>query len=104
MIKDAVKGILKAKGMTQSDLAKKLGISQETISRQIGGNPTLKTITDIANALDVDIRELFRPTKGGELLNGFVQYKDKVYVINNRKDLESLLEKLNTQTNYTKLD
>lgn len=91
MIKDAVKDILKSKGMTQSDLAEKLGTSQETVSRQIGGNPTLKTIKDIANALEVDIRELFYPTKGSELLNGFVQYKDKVYTINNAADLKNLL-------------
>lgn len=49
--------------ISQKDLAGKLNVKQETISRQISGNPTLKTLIDIANALDVEVRDLFVSTK-----------------------------------------
>ncbi|MEO0507688.1 MAG: helix-turn-helix transcriptional regulator [Bacteroidota bacterium] len=97
MIRNTVKQILKNKGMTQSDLAEKLGTTQETVSRQLGGNPTLKTLTEIATALEVDIRELFTSTtdKGG--IYGFVEFDDKVHTVRSQFDLEKLLELLKSQ-------
>ena len=89
MIKEAVKAILKDKKMTQLDLANKLNVKQETISRTLSGNPTLKSITDIAEALEVDVIELFKGTS--ESLNGFVEYKGNVHRIHSSEDLEKLL-------------
>ncbi len=93
MIKENVKAILKEKGMTQIDLAEKLNVKQETISRTLSGNPTLKSISDIAKALDVDIRELFISTSDN--LNGFIEYENDIYKISSVKDLEDLIRKIN---------
>ena len=54
-----------AKGKSREDLASAVGVSKTTISNISTETslPTIKLLVDIANALDVDIRELFMPTK-----------------------------------------
>lgn len=56
-----IKRICKDKGIQLKDLASKMNISPESLSRALHGNPRLSTITSIANALDVNISELFTP-------------------------------------------
>lgn len=58
-----IKEVIKKKGYTVTSLANKIGMAQVSLSRIINGNPTVDTLSKIANALDVDIRELFNPTK-----------------------------------------
>lgn len=53
--------ILKSKGMTQTDLAEKIGISRVGLSKAINGNTTITTLRKIATALDVEVSELFTP-------------------------------------------
>lgn len=61
--------ILKAKGITQKELAQKIGMKESQLSKILAGNAncTLKTITKIENALNEDIitvpifREDFAP-------------------------------------------
>ena len=60
-IKLRVKDILKEKGITQKELASKLGMTEVGLSKAINeeGNPPLKRIGEIANALDVPVSDLF---------------------------------------------
>lgn len=62
-----VKEIIKAKGMTAKELAGKIGITEGALSQSIkeGANPSLKTLTSIANALNVEVSELFSPPSEG---------------------------------------
>lgn len=53
--------ILKSKGMTQTDLAEKIGISRVGLSKAINGNTTITTLRKIAAALEVEVLELFTP-------------------------------------------
>lgn len=53
--------ILKRKGMTQTDLAEKIGISRVGLSKAINGNTTITTLRKIAAALNVEVTELFAP-------------------------------------------
>ena len=53
--------ILKSKGMTQTDLAERIGISRVGLSKAINGNATITTLRKIATALDVPVTELFAP-------------------------------------------
>lgn len=62
-----IKEIAKNKGITITELAEKLDITQTTLSRTINGNPTLETLLKIANVLDVDVRELITPTKNDNI-------------------------------------
>ena len=54
-----VKDVIKSKGMTMQEFADKLGITRDTLTRNINGNPTIETLDKIANALGVPITELF---------------------------------------------
>lgn len=53
--------ILKERGMTQTDLAEKIGISRVGLSKAINGNTTITTLRKIAAALGVSVPELFAP-------------------------------------------
>ncbi len=60
-----LKEILKEKGVTGKELADMIGVTPASISNIIQGNsfPKPETLLNIANALNVDIRDLFEPTK-----------------------------------------
>ena len=54
-----IKEILKSKGMTVGELAEKLGISRQALSRQIQGKLLVETAERIAATLEVPIWQLF---------------------------------------------
>jgi transcriptional regulator with XRE-family HTH domain len=62
-----IKEVMTAKGKSREQLANAVGVSKTTISNICSEKetslPTIKLLVKIANALDVDIRELFVPTK-----------------------------------------
>jgi DNA-binding XRE family transcriptional regulator len=55
-------------GLTQADLAEKVGVRRETIVHLENGkyNPSLKLAMDIARVFDVTVEELFTFTDGGK--------------------------------------
>ncbi|WP_114902897.1 helix-turn-helix domain-containing protein [Kordia sp. SMS9] len=60
-----LKEVLKEKQMTGKDLAEKVDVTPASISNIVQGNsfPKPELLLKIAQTLDVDIRELFYPTK-----------------------------------------
>lgn len=84
-----IKEVCKEKGITVSQLAEKMGIKQESLSRAINGNPTLETLERIASALGVDVPELFTSSSGGII--GVIRIKDTNYNINSVSDLWNLV-------------
>lgn len=54
-----IKELLKEKGMTQKELAEKMGITPPTLSVMLKNNMTMATLRKIARALDVDIISLY---------------------------------------------
>lgn len=54
-----IKEICKEKSMTLKELAKRMGITYQTLFDIMNGNPTLDTLNKIAFALRVNITELF---------------------------------------------
>ena len=57
-----VNEICKEKGITQKDLAKKLGVTYQSLYANLSGNPTLSKLNEIAQALGVEVGELFAPS------------------------------------------
>ena len=56
--------ILKDKGLTKKEVAKKIGWSEQKLySRTKSGNPTLDTLMNLALGLDVEIHELFETSE-----------------------------------------
>ena len=62
-----IREIIKEKGLSTEELAAKLGVSVSSINQSISGNPTVDTLTRIADALDVPIAELFEKPIGPTL-------------------------------------
>ncbi|MCM4170070.1 XRE family transcriptional regulator [Arenibacter sp. TNZ] len=91
-----LKEILGKKGISGKDLAETVGVSPVSISNIVQGNsfPKPDLLLSIAKELEVDVRELFRPTKGGAIVNGFIEYEDEVYRVLSLADLEELIEKI----------
>ena len=54
-----IKEILKEKNITVQELADKMGVSRQALSKQIGGKLLVETAQKIADALGVPIAELF---------------------------------------------
>ncbi len=92
-MKLSVKEVCKEKGLTIQDLADKMEMKRESLSRAINGNPTLETLERIANALEVDITELFAPSSSGGII-GVIRIRDTNYNINSVPDLSRLLDRI----------
>ncbi len=60
-----IKAVLAENGIKNKWLAKELGKSESTISNWCTNEsqPSLETLLEVANVLNVDIRELLIPTK-----------------------------------------
>lgn len=61
MEKFRIAELCKEKGITQTALAEKMGISRVGLSKAINGNTTIQTLEKIASALGVDLMDLFAP-------------------------------------------
>ena len=72
--------ILKEKGMRMADLAKKLKTNQSNLSKSLEGNPKLSKLFDIADALNVNVQDLF-PDAPTKLSAGTLQMGDKQYAL-----------------------
>lgn len=55
-----IKEILKEKNMTVQELADKMNVSRQALSRQINGKLLVETAQNIADALDVPLWKLFK--------------------------------------------
>lgn len=54
-----IREVIKEKGLKASELAAKIGMSESGLNQHINGNPSVKTLEKIADALGVSITELF---------------------------------------------
>ena len=54
-----IKNVIKERGYTIEDVAKKMGISRVTLSQNMGRNPTVGTLERIANAINCNVSEFF---------------------------------------------
>lgn len=86
-----IKDVLKEKKVTVVSLAGMIGITQPNMSNIVNGKstPSLETLEKIANALGVDITELFAPFSGGII--GVIRIRDTNYNINSVSDLWNLV-------------
>ena len=56
--------ILRDKGLSKTDVAKRMNLSRESLYRILSGNPTLDNVNKLANALGVPVSDLFDEPKG----------------------------------------
>ena len=56
------------KGITQKELAEKIGTTEVTLSRATNGNTSLDMVEKIANALGVEVAELFAQSQSNRVV------------------------------------
>lgn len=70
------------RGLTMSDIAKKVGISRVNLSNSLNGNPTLSRLTEVANILGVEVSELFKPTSTQKVVSGYLECNGRIVKVN----------------------
>ena len=103
-----IKEMLAAKGLTQKDVAKKIGVTQSNISATIS-RPSFPTLERIAAALDVEPWQLLAPPSvveelkqaraqrsgvGGGGLVGVVRVGCEIYTADTVQQLRAIVERL----------
>ena len=91
-----VKNLCSNQNMTLKDLANKMGIASESLSRTLKGNPQLSTLESIATHLDVNISELFSSSheNNSVSLHSIIVYNDRTYVSDNLDSLISSIKEI----------
>lgn len=92
-----LKEVLKDKGVSAKSLALDVGVTPNAISNIAQGKsfPRPEVLLKMAKTLNVDVRELFEPTKDRDtLLQGFVKYDGDFIPIESVKDLRNLLKRI----------
>lgn len=91
-----VKELCNNQNMALKDLANKMEIAPESLSRAINGNPQLSTLESIATHLDVNISELFSSSheNNSVSLHSIIVYNDRTYVSDNLDSLISSIKEI----------
>lgn len=103
-----IKEMLAAKGLTQKDVANKIGVTQSNISATIS-RPSFPTLERIAAALEVEPWQLLAPPAvveelkqaraqrsggGGGALVGVVRVGGEIYTADTVQQLRAIVERL----------
>ncbi|MBF0651268.1 helix-turn-helix transcriptional regulator [Dysgonomonas sp. GY75] len=92
-----VKEILKERGMTMIELSEKLGIVNDTLTRNLK-NPQLKTLERISDALNVDVSELFESFSKDEL-TALINHRGKFYKASTLEELKKIIVDIEEKEN-----
>ena len=91
-ISHKVKELCSERGITIKQLAEKMKIAPESLSRAINGNPQLSTIRKIADALGVSVTDLF--DRSEDELQAIVVYAGKTYTATTKEELKKIVDAL----------
>lgn len=87
-----VKTLCQERGMTLKELAEKMGIKPESLSRALNGNPHLSTLQNIANALEIGVAVLLTGGRSCEPLTSdftaMVVEEGKTYLFHSKSELK----------------
>lgn len=85
-----VKELLAERGLTQKELAKKMGVAEISLSRSLRNNPSMETLKKIAEALEVKLSDLFEK-KDSDII-GFLRVHGYLKQVTSLEDLKQLVE------------
>ena len=88
-ISKAVRFQCRKQGITMRQLAEKMKIAPESLSRAINGNPTLSTIQSIAQNLNVEVSSLFQTQLAQTDITAIAVWRGKTLVTD---DINSLID------------
>lgn len=92
-----VRDLSKRKGLQLKDVAAKMEMAPESLSRALHGNPTLSTLCSLAKALEVPVSRLL--AQGGDIasedLLGVIAFgQGETRIVKDVEDLEILIKQL----------
>ena len=85
-----IKELCKEKHITMKELAERLGVSLVALSQSVNGNPTLSRLQEVADALGVDILDLFE--RQTNHIYGCLYVNNTPVLVNGKEEIESLLK------------
>lgn len=88
-----IKELAKEKGYVLEGIASYLGITPVSLSQSINGNPTLKRLEEIADAMNVDVSELFEKPEKKEV-HGCLYIDGIPHLVKDKYDLMHILKVL----------
>ena len=88
-----IKLIAKEKGMTLAKLAEEMGVHPVNLSSSLNGNPTLSTLTKIAEVLGVEVADLFEREEKVSV-SGFIKVDNTIYEVSSVADLENVYNRV----------
>jgi transcriptional regulator with XRE-family HTH domain len=62
-----IREVMLEKGISVNEMSEKLGITRQSFYSIVNGNPTMDTLTKIAEILGVTVKELFRDENNGNI-------------------------------------
>ena len=89
-----VKEILKERNIKMKSLASEIGITPESLTRALQGNPQYSTLKKIADYLEIPVRDLFKEEytkKTNNDIKGSIFSAGEIITFNNRFELEEFL-------------
>ncbi len=92
-----IKEILKEKGMTLQELADKMDVSRQALSRQVAGKLLVEKAEEIACMLDVPMWQLFvspEEVAGSGSFVAFVKDGVKTYHASSLSELEKIVQEI----------
>ena len=62
-----IREVMLEKGISVNEMSEKLGITRQSFYSIVNGNPTMSTLTKIAEILGVTVKKLFRDENNGNI-------------------------------------
>ena len=78
------------------ELADKMGIERASLSRSLNASPTYSMLYRIAEALGVNVHELFKSSVQDTSVQGIIKVEGKPYIIDNYADFKTVAEVVET--------
>lgn len=86
-----IKEILREQNKTMQDLADMIGINRVNLSNSLNGNPTLERLRQVADCLNVNLKDLFKKTQRDDIqIFGLIKINDNIHIINSLVSLEQV--------------
>lgn len=86
-----IKEILREQNKTMQDLADMIGINRVNLSNSLNGNPTLERLRQVADCLNVSVKDLFRETKKEDVkIFGLIKINEDMRIIDGFSSLEEV--------------
>ena len=92
----SVRMLCRRQGITMRQLAEKMKIAPESLSRAINGNPQLSTIQSIAKNLNVEVATLFNLRLNQSDLTAIVVFRGETLVTENVETLLNFATQIKT--------